>query len=111
MLIHLSVETIGDSCFLSCRSLWDFTFKSRSNISRLGGWVFCGSSSLRLICIPSSLEDIAGNCFSEYEKLVNILFDEGCKLSFEVLLRCSSRNARFESNDAFDIAAWSIGLE
>jgi predicted metal-binding protein len=60
--IARTIEILGSSCFLRCRSLSSITFESNSRLTRIEPEVF-SFSSLQSIVIPRNVQFIAGSAF------------------------------------------------
>jgi hypothetical protein len=90
------------------------TFERRSHLSNLGKSAFEKCSSLRFICLPSSITAIFPFCFRNCGNLKRIDIEPGSKLSDESLsnLRtiCEVRGAIRHSRSLF-FSEWDMWLE
>jgi hypothetical protein len=64
IFLLLSLETVGDHCFLACRHLSSVTFEPRSTLLRSENLAFSGCSSLATIRFHARLADLDGRSLS-----------------------------------------------
>ena len=78
--VPASVECIGKSCFLNCRSLCNLVFERGSNLKRIETHAFTGTN---LVCVrvPASVEVLGCGCFSECPNLRCVLFESPSRLT------------------------------
>jgi hypothetical protein len=59
----------------------NLTFSAGSDISTLGALAFEGCSSLREICVPSSVHRVCHSCFRNFQNLSSLTFEPDCHIS------------------------------
>jgi hypothetical protein len=75
------IQTISGG-FCPRNSVSAVTFESDSQLFRIERRVFHECKSLRSICIPSSLETLCPQCFSQCGRLSSLTFEPGSRLSW-----------------------------
>jgi hypothetical protein len=75
------IEVICEGCFSYCSSISSFAFESDSRLIRIEAGAFSNCSSLRSICIPSSVEIVGEHCFAACPSLSSLTFESGSKLA------------------------------
>lgn len=76
VVIPTTIETIGEFAFYE---VYTVTFKDKSKLKTIGECAF-GSTSIKKITIPASVEKIEDDAFDSCQELNSITFEKGSKL-------------------------------
>ena len=85
-----SVTEIGGYAFCGCSSLTSITIPF--SVTEIGGAAFCGCSSLTSITIPSSVTEIGGAAFSECDSLTSITWKGTTYTSYEAFRKAFDKD-------------------
>jgi hypothetical protein len=80
VIVPMTVEVLGRSCFQSCHHIESVVFENGSQLRLIGAAAFSGCGFLTSIAIPSSVEIIGDFAFKKCDGLEPCRMDEGADL-------------------------------
>jgi hypothetical protein len=89
--IGRDIASISPGCFHGCDSILSVRFATDSRISSFSAEAFSYCPSLEVMSLSPSIQTLSPGCFVGSWKLNSIVFEAGCQLSNQAVLRLSEK--------------------